>query len=317
MRARPRKVPAVAPPLIQVDDVVVRYGSHVALDRVTVDIDAPATGLLGANGAGKSTLMKAILGLLTPTQGRISIMGHDAAQAADLVRRRVGYMPEHDCLPPTMSAADMVVHLAQLRGLPRRDAVRRASEALFTVGLEEERSRLIEGYSQGMKQRAKLAQSIVHGPDVVFLDEPTTGLDPAGRAEMLTLIRRVANDLGIRVIVSSHILDDIRRTCDAVVVLREGRLAAAEALEALAPTSSGGMVVELSSAQAADALARMLYDRGLAVRRQGDHGVELADGSDAALDTLRDAAASQGMALRKLVPAGGTVEDALVSAMTE
>ncbi len=312
-----RTVPNVTPPLIQVDNVVVKYGSHTALDGVSVIVDAPATGLLGANGAGKSTLMKAILGLLTPTEGRISIMGHDASGAADLVRRRVGYMPEHDCLPPTMSAADMVVHLAQLRGLPRRDAVRRASEVLFTVGLEEERSRLIEGYSQGMKQRAKLAQAIVHGPDLVFLDEPTTGLDPAGRAEMLALIRRIANDLGIHVIVSSHILDDIRRTCDSVIVLRDGRLAAAEALQTLAPTSSQGMLVELGTSQAADVLARALAERGMAVSREGEHGVRLADGSDASLDALRDTAAAHEIALRKLVPACGTIEDALVTAMTQ
>jgi len=307
----------VSDPLIQVDDVVVRYGSHVALDGVTVSIDAPATGLLGANGAGKSTLMKAVLGLLHPARGTIRIMGQDSTDAADFVRRRVGYMPEHDCLPPSMTAADLVVHLAQLRGLPRRDAVRRASEALFTVGLEEERSRLIEGYSQGMKQRAKLAQALVHGPDVVFLDEPTTGLDPAGRAEMLALIRRIADDLAIHVIVSSHILDDIRRTCDAVVVLRDGRLATAETLEAFAPTSAQGMLVEVGTQSAADALAAALTGRGLAVTRRGSHGVVLSDGSDEALDVLRDTAAADGMALRRLVPAGGTIEDALVTAMTE
>ncbi len=304
-------------PLIQVDDVVVQYGSFVAVDHVTVDIDAAATGLLGANGAGKSTLMKAILGLLTPTQGHIRILGHDTAGAGDLVRRRVGYMPEHDCLPPTMTAADMVVHLAQLRGLPRRDAVRRASEVLFTVGLEEERSRLIEGYSQGMKQRAKLAQAIVHGPQVVFLDEPTTGLDPAGRAEMLALVRRIATDLGIHVVVSSHILDDIRRTCDSVVVLREGKLAAAETLESFAPTSSQGMLVQVGNRANADMLAKALRASGLHVTRDGEHGIVIADGSDAAMDILRDVAAQTGVALRRLVPAGGTVEDALVTAMSE
>jgi ABC-2 type transport system ATP-binding protein len=307
----------VTAPLIQVDDVVVSYGSHVAVDHVTVDIDSAATGLLGANGAGKSTLMKAILGLLTPASGNIRILGHDTAHAGDLVRRRVGYMPEHDCLPLTMTAADMVVHLAQLRGLPHRDAVRRASEVLFTVGLEEERSRLIEGYSQGMKQRAKLAQSIVHGPEVVFLDEPTTGLDPAGRAEMLALVRRISSDLGIHVVVSSHILDDIRRTCDSVVVLREGKLAAAETLESFAPTSSQGMLAEVGTSAKADLLATALGTRGFRVTRDGEHGIVITDGSDAAMDMLRDTAADAGIALRRLVPAGGSVEDALVTAMTE
>lgn len=304
-------------PLIQVDDVVVSYGSHVAVDHVTVDIDSAATGLLGANGAGKSTLMKAILGLLTPTSGHIRFMGHDTTGAADTLRRRVGYMPEHDCLPTTMTAADMVVHLAQLRGLPHRDAVRRASEVLFTVGLEEERSRLIEGYSQGMKQRAKLAQAIVHGPQIVFLDEPTTGLDPAGRAEMLKLVRRISSDLGIHVVVSSHILDDIRRTCDSVVVLREGKLATAETLESFAPTSSQGMLAEVGTRATADLLADGLRARGLTVSRDGEHGIVIRDGSDAAMDVLRDVAADIGIALRRLVPAGGTMEDALVTAMSE
>ncbi len=309
-----RRVPSVSPALIEVDNVRVQYGSHIALDGVSVDIDAPATGLLGGNGAGKSTLMKAILGLLRPSEGSIRILGQDAATAADLVRRRIGYMPEHDCLPPSMSAADIVVHLAQLRGLPHRDAVRRASEALFTVGLEEERSRLVGGYSTGMKQRAKLAQAIVHGPEVVLLDEPTTGLDPAGRAEMLMLVRRIATELGIHVIVSSHILDDIRRTCDAVVVLRDGRLATAETLEQLAPQTSEGVRVEVGSG--ADQLAAALAAAGFRVTREGEHGIVMGDGSDRALDALRDAAAAHGVALRKLVPAGGTVEDVLVEAMS-
>jgi ABC-2 type transport system ATP-binding protein len=195
--------------------------------------------------------------------------------------------------------------------------VRRASEALFTVGLEEERSRLIESYSQGMKQRAKLAQALVHGPQVVFLDEPTTGLDPAGRAEMLSLIRRIAKDLNIRVVVSSHILDDIRRTCDAVVVLRDGRLATAETLDALAPTSDQGMHAEVGTTAAADALVAALRERGFAASRDDEHGVIVQDGSDRALDTLRDIAAAQGIALRKLVPAGATLEDTLVTAMVE
>ncbi len=301
------------PALVEVDDVVVRYGSHVALDGVSARIDAPATGLLGANGAGKSTLMKAVLGLLVPTRGTVRVLGEEATRAGGIVRRRVGYMPEHECLPPSMTAADLVVHLAELRGLPRRDAVRRASEALFTVGLEEERSRLIGTYSTGMRQRAKLAQAIVHGPELVLLDEPTTGLDPAGRAEMLALVRRISHDLGIRVIVSSHILDDIQRTCDAVVVLREGRLATADALDALAPAMSGGVLVEVGAG--APALAAALAAGGVEARASDETTLELPDGTDAALDAVRDGCAQLGLALRRVVPAGGTLEDVLVAAM--
>lgn len=302
-------------PLVEVQNAVVAYGSHVALNDVSVRIDAPATGLLGANGAGKSTLMKAVLGLLPLTSGSVRILGNDAADAADMVRRHVGYMPEHDCLPPTMTAADTVVHLAQLRGLPHGDAVRRASEVLFTVGLEEERSRLVGGYSQGMKQRAKLAQAIVHGPQIVLLDEPTTGLDPAGRGEMLDLVRRIAHDIGIHVIVSSHILDDIRRTCDAVVVLRDGRLAAADRIDALAPRGDQGVVVEVG--HGADALAAALTAAGVVVHRTGEHGVSISRADDATLNLVRDLAAREGLSLRKLAPAGGTVEDALVAAMIQ
>ena len=208
------------PTAIEVRGASRRYGSIQALDNVTLTIDAPATGLLGQNGAGKSTLMKAILGLVRLDAGEIDVLGHNARHDGEQVRRRIGYAPEHECLPPELTAADLCRHLAELRGLSRADAIRRASEVLFAVGLEEERSRVIGGFSLGMRQRVKLAQALVHAPDLIILDEPTNGLDPAQRAEMLDVIRRVSRDLNVRVLISSHILDDIRRTCDAVVVMR-------------------------------------------------------------------------------------------------
>ncbi len=224
--------PTVAPPgadrLVAAGGVSKRFGAVQALDDVSLEITAPATGLLGANGAGKSTLMKALLGLVQPDRGRLEVLGIDVARHPDEVRRRLGYMPERDCLPLEMSARDLVVHMAELRGLPRRAAVLRASEVLFQVGLEEERSRLIGTFSTGMKQRTKLAQAIVHAPELVVLDEPTNGLDPSGREEMLSLVRRLSQDLDIAVLLSSHVLEDVTRTCDAVVVLRDGRLVAAE-----------------------------------------------------------------------------------------
>ena len=158
-------------------------------------------------------------------------MGVDAAPQDWDARRRLGYMPEHSCLPMGMTARDLVVHMGELRGLPRRVAVLRASEVLFQVGLEEERSRLIRTFSVGMRQRTNLAQAIVHSPELVILDEPTNGLDPAGREEMLTLVRRLSSDLGIAVVMSSHVLEDVARTCDAVVVLREGTLAASRVID--------------------------------------------------------------------------------------
>ena len=162
------------------DSVVKTYGSVTALDGVSVESDDLAVGLLGANGAGKSTFMKALLGLVRPDKGSLRVLGIDAAASGHELRRRIGYMPEHECLPRAMAARDLVVHLGELRGLPRRVAVLRASEVLFQVGLEEERSRLIGTFSTGMRQRVKLAQALVHAPELVVLDEPTNGLDPAG-----------------------------------------------------------------------------------------------------------------------------------------
>ena len=203
-----------------------RYDDIVALDDVSLEIAEGAIGLLGANGAGKSTLMRALLGLVEPDAGTARLLGIDAVARGLELRRRIGYMPEHECLPSWMTARDLVVHLGELRGLPRRIAVLRTSEVLFQVGLEEERLRLIGTFSTGMRQRVKLAQALVHSPELVVLDEPTNGLDPQGRDEMLELVRRLSRDLGIRVLFSSHVLEDVERTCDAVVVLRDGRVAA-------------------------------------------------------------------------------------------
>jgi ABC-2 type transport system ATP-binding protein len=174
------------PTAIEVRGASRRYGGIQALDNVTLTIDAPATGLLGQNGAGKSTLMKAILGLVRLDAGEVQVLGHDARRDGEQVRRRIGYAPEHECLPPELTAADLCRHLAELRGLSRADAIRRASEVLFAVGLEEERSRVIGSFSLGMRQRVKIAQALVHAPELIILDEPTNGLDPTQRAETVS-----------------------------------------------------------------------------------------------------------------------------------
>ena len=299
--------------LIAAEGLVKRFGAITALDDVTVVLDAPATGLLGANGAGKSTLMRSLLGLVRPDAGRVEVLGVDAGGHAADVRRRLGYMPELDCLPLDMTARDLVVHMAELRGLPRRDAVLRASEVLFQVGLEEERSRLIRTFSTGMKQRAKLAQALVHSPELVVLDEPTNGLDPSGREEMLALVRRLSSELGIAVLLSSHVLEDVTRTCDAVVVLRDGRVVASGRIDELRGLSGDGVLVRVSGD--AGRFEARLASRGLtAARRDGDITVSGA-GEDALLDGVRDAAAEAGVALRELRPAGRTLEDALVDVL--
>ncbi len=187
--------------------------------------------------------MKVLLGLVRPDGGAWRCWASTRSRDGAELRRRLGYMPELDCLPLDMTARDLVVHMAELRGLPRRDAVLRASEVLFQVGLEEERSRLIRTFSTGMKQRAKLAQALVHSPELVVLDEPTNGLDPSGREEMLALVRRLSSELGIAVLLSSHVLEDVTRTCDAVVVLRDGRVVTAgriDEMEGLAERRGAG-----------------------------------------------------------------------------
>jgi ABC-2 type transport system ATP-binding protein len=282
---------------IAAERLTVRYGAVVALDDVSVSLEARSIGLLGANGAGKSTLMKALLGLVRPTAGSVQVLGFDA---------------EHDCLPPQMTARDLVLHLGELRGLPRRAAALRASEVLFQVGLDEERSRLIGTFSTGMKQRVKLAQALVHAPDLVVLDEPTNGLDPAGRDEMLLIVRRLWENLGVRVLLSSHVLSDVERTCEAVLLLREGHVVSAGLLSELGAGDSGRLLVRAVGNLAGFRAA--LAARGLVVSDVED-AIMIEGAGRRELDGVRDAAATADVSLRELRPAERTLEDAVVSAM--
>jgi len=303
---------AAAGALVEIDGVSKRYGEVVALDDVSATVTERAVGLLGANGAGKSTLMRSMLGLIRPDEGSISVMGMGIEHAWD-IRRRLGYMPEHSSLPMGMTARDLVVHMGELRGLPRRVAVLRASEVLFQVGLEEERSRLIRTFSVGMRQRTNLAQAIVHSPAMVILDEPTNGLDPAGREEMLTLVRRLSADLGIAVIMSSHVLEDVVRTCDSVLVLRDGKIVATQKLEQADRVDNGEVQVQIvGDADAFDAAAAAL---GLAVRPDGEWLLVQGADADAVLRGVRDAAIASGAGLHELRPAGPTIEQSLIGAI--
>ncbi|GAA2236897.1 ABC transporter ATP-binding protein [Streptomyces amakusaensis] len=210
--------------MILAENLSMRYPRVTALDRLSLDIGPGVTGLVGANGAGKSTLIKILLGLSPATEGRAAVLGLDVATSGAAIREQVGYMPEHDCLPPDVSATEFVVHMARMSGLPPAAARERTADTLRHVGLYEERYRPIGGYSTGMKQRVKLAQALVHDPRLVLLDEPTNGLDPVGRDEMLGLIRRIHTDFGISVLVTSHLLGELERTCDHVVVIDGGSL---------------------------------------------------------------------------------------------
>ncbi|MFL5332580.1 MAG: ABC transporter ATP-binding protein, partial [Geminicoccaceae bacterium] len=228
-------VPAAAPPApstgprpdaaVTLDALTVQYGKNRALSGVTATFPIGAVGLLGPNGAGKSTLIKALLGFITPSQGAMRVLGLDVTTSAQAIRSRVGYMPENDGHIPGMNAVSFVAYCGELSGLPPVDAMQRAHEVLYYVGLGEARYRDIATYSTGMKQRIKLAQALVHDPDLLFLDEPTNGMDPKGRDEMLDLIRDLGHNKGVSLILSSHLLPDVEYTCDHLIVLDKGRIA--------------------------------------------------------------------------------------------
>jgi ABC-2 type transport system ATP-binding protein len=261
----------MSPPLIQTSELTRRYGAVTALDALTVTIEPGITGLVGANGAGKSTLAKILLGLVAPSSGSASVMGHDVVQGRAEIRALVGYMPEHDCLPPEMSATEFVAFLARCSGLPATAARERAAEVLRHVGLFEERYRPMGGYSTGMAQRVKLAQALVHDPRILILDEPTNGLDPAGRDDMLALVARTGHEFGISVLVSSHLLGELERICERIVLIEQGRLRRVASVGSLTE-ATGTLVVELDRDTATlEAFVEALGSRGVTARLDRHH----------------------------------------------
>lgn len=210
-------------PLLEAKQLTKQYGDTVALHSVDMGVYEGITGLLGPNGAGKSTAMKLFLGLLQPTSGSAEVLGERPYENVD-VRARLGYMPEHDCLPGAVTASEFLGHMAQMSGIPPAYARTRAADILRHVGLDEERYRHIKEYSTGMKQRVKLAQALVHDPVMVLLDEPTAGLDPGGREEMLQLVRRTGRQFGISIMLSSHLMGDVESTCDRIIVIEGGEI---------------------------------------------------------------------------------------------
>jgi ABC-2 type transport system ATP-binding protein len=253
--------------IIATEALTKTYGGGVtALADLTVAVDEGVIGLVGANGAGKSTFIKIMLGLVPPSGGTVRVFDLDPVTQTDQVRARVGYMPENDCLPPDVSAAEFVTHLGRMSGLPRTAARERASEALRHVGLYEERYRQIGGYSTGMKQRVKLAQALVHDPDLLLLDEPTNGLDPAGRDAMLALVHRIGTEFGISVVVCSHLLGEVERICDSLIAIEGGRLLRADRISSMT-AASDVLAVEVS--EGTDELAAALSGMGMAVTREG------------------------------------------------
>jgi ABC-2 type transport system ATP-binding protein len=295
--------------VIEASALTKRYGSVIALDQFTVTVAPGVTGLVGANGAGKSTLIKILLGLLAPTSGRAAVLGHDCATEGPLIRALTGYMPEHDCLPPDISATEFVTHMGRMSGLPATAAKERAADSLRHTGLYEERYRQIGTYSTGMKQRVKLAQALVGDPRLLLLDEPTNGLDPAGRTAMLDLIARIGTEFGISILVASHLLGEIEQICDQLVAIDAGRLLRADTVSSMTQASEV-LLVEVEEGTAL--LAAALTERGLQPLAGGLGGSSPLDSTpqqrgllirlagDETYDAVRDAVADLGLPLSRM-----------------
>src|SRR6185295_7680177 len=305
-------------PVVTLEGVTVVYAKHAALSEVTASFPSGAVGLLGPNGAGKSTLIKTLLGFVKPDQGRMRVLGLDVAAAPLEIRARVGYMPESDSHIPGMNAVSFVAYCGQLSGLPPADAMQRAHEVLYYVGLGEARYRNLETYSTGMKQRIKLAQAIVHDPDLLFLDEPTNGMDPKGRDEMLELIRDLAHNKGVNLILSSHLLPDVEYTCDHVVVMDKGAIAASGPIAAL--KQPRGRVYELrvkTPGGGLDEFLVRLRRAGLDCHATDEDVMRVFVPGEGGAQQLFALAAAAHVQVRHLRPSVPTLEDVFAHAVGE
>ena len=291
--------------ILATEGLTKRFPTVTAIDQLTVTVGAGVTGLVGANGAGKSTLIKILLGLLPPTSGSAQVLGMDVTAQGAAIRGLVGYMPEHDCLPPDVSATELVVHLAQMSGLPRTAARERAADVLRHVGLAEERYRAVGGYSTGMKQRVKLAQALVHDPKLILLDEPTNGLDPRGRDEMLGLIRRIGTEFGISVLVTSHLLGELERICDHVIVIDAGRLLRSSAIGEFTQNTQ---TVTVEVEEGTQPLAERLTELGQTVTQHGRLLLVQVSGPET-FDAVRDATVDLDLCLIRLEQGRHRIED--------
>jgi ABC-2 type transport system ATP-binding protein len=302
----PAAEPDAGAPVIQTRALSKRYpGPVTALDALTVTVEPGITGLVGANGAGKSTLIKILLGLLEPTGGEARVFGRDCQRDGEQIRELTGYMPEHDCLPPDVTATEFVTHLGRMSGLPPTAAKERAAESLRHVGLYEERYRQIGTYSTGMKQRVKLAQALVGDPRLLLLDEPTVGLDPAGRNSMLELIARIGAEFGISIVVGAPHRGEIERICDHLVAIEAGRLLRADTITSMTQVSQ---VLLVDVDEGSEELLAELGRRGLEPRRhQRSLLVDLS--GDATYDIVRDAIADLALPLNRLEQRRRRVEE--------
>jgi ABC-2 type transport system ATP-binding protein len=301
------------------DRVGVRYGNQWALSDVSATVPEGAVGLLGPNGAGKSTMLKALLGLIEPDHGRISVLDLDVKTAPLDIRARVGYMPENDAQIPGMSAVSFVAYCAELSGLPPADAMQRAHEVLYYVGLGEARYRNVETYSTGMKQRIKLAQALVHDPDLLLLDEPTNGMDPQGREQMLALIRDIAqrrrSAQPINLILSSHVMPDVESVCDAVIVMNRGQVVMQGPIATL--KKPAGHIFEVRVKGNREAFVLRLRSSAYECRETDADVFRVLMPPGAGPDQLFSSAAAVGAQIRHLKPSVPTLEDVFAEAVGE
>lgn len=282
-------------PLLRLTGLTKLYPGVTALDNLSLEVSSGRIGLVGANGAGKSTLFRILLGLAHPTKGRAEVCGIDVADDPIGVRSRLGYMPEHDCLPLDQTAADVVATFGELSGLPARAARQRASDILDLVGLDEARFRPIGGFSTGMRQRTKLAQALVGDPELVLLDEPTAGLDPIGREEMLALVERLGS-FGISIVMATHLLGDVQQVCDHVVMIDAGRLVVSGETESLLERTG---LVTIDVGRHTEQLVAGLAEIGVTAV-VADGVVEATIDGDEHMDLVRDVVADLGLPLFRL-----------------
>jgi len=302
--------------IASVHNLVVRYGHFTALNGLSCEIPEGCTGLLGPNGAGKTTLLKTILGFVKPVSGSASILGLDIVEAGNAIRQKVGLMPEQDCHIPGMTAVQFVAYAGELAGMPASQALRRAHEVLDYCGLGEARYRNVETYSTGMKQRIKLAQALVHGPKLLLLDEPTNGLDPAGREDMLELVRSVSHGKGLNVLVSSHLLPDIERVCDRVIVVMKGELKAQGTIKDLKKIE--GQPIDIELRELCPGFVSALQSKGASVMlpKRTTYRIQMPGLPEDAAQIVMQVAKDSGAQIRGFVQAERSLEDAFMDAIS-
>ena len=297
-----------------VSGLTVRYGTKTVLSDFNLTIPEGCVGLLGPNGAGKTTLLKTLMGFVKPASGTGIVLGRNVATESIAIRQRIGLMPEQECHIPGMNAVSFVTYAGELAGMPSAQAQSRAHEVLEYCALGEARYRDVETYSTGMKQRIKLAQALIHGPKLLFLDEPTNGLDPQGRDDMLALIRDISHGKGLSVVVSSHLLPDIERTCDSVIVMKAGKLVVQGEIDALRQTEGIRCEVELRLYDDAFATALSRYGGKLTQHQGSRCQITFGEGTEVA-KRVWQAAADAHVQVRGIRPLQRSLEDIFMEAM--